>query len=49
MILKGGEEKCDDKVPFVLVLDSLGGGQNSAVETVREYFDQEWKSKVRLL
>ena len=37
-----------DKRPFVLVFDSLGGERGRTVNIVREYFDQEWKSKVRL-
>ena len=34
--------------PFVLVLDSLGGSNSTAVSYVIEYLGQEWLSKVRL-
>jgi len=32
--------------PFVIVLDSLGGSKNSAVNNLRQYLAQEWKNKM---
>ena len=47
LILRDEEDMCADKgEPCVLVFDSLGAGRSSAVDSVREYLDQEWKAKV---
>ena len=32
--------------PFFIVLDSMGDNKNTAVNTVRNYLDQEWQAKV---
>jgi len=32
--------------PFVIVLDSLGGSKNSAVNNLRQYLAQEWRKKM---
>ena len=39
----GGEER---REPFLLVLDSLGGGEPAAVEVIKDFLSMEWQVQV---